>query len=231
MPPALVKNLQECCPALTAIRCTDALEVLGSNDCISDDDWVSLMQASARLLHIELAIYRFQLDLGEQLVRLHGQWLETVVLKADSGTEFSFASVGKILHKCPKLVSFSLSHVGPTLSPEANEGLFSLPWKCLRLERIKLETCACHVETPISPAVVVKKGVAASVPDSETNLEFMTRVSEHGWRLDRAPEEMAEDFFYSKQVRRLRNRVFERVINLPRMHRVSIEGYEYVRRT
>lgn len=229
--PALVKNLQECCPALTANRCTDALEVLHSNDCISDEDWVSLMQASTRLLHIELAVSRFRLDLGEQLVLLHGQWLETVSLTVDSGTELSFASVGKILHKCPKLVSFSLSHVGPTLGSEANEGLFSLPWKCLRLERIKLKTCACHVETPSSPAVAVKKGVVALVPDSETDLEFMARVLEHGWRLDRAPEEKAEENFYTKQVRRLRNRVFERVIDLPRMHSVSIEGYEYFRRT
>ncbi|KAI9232723.1 MAG: hypothetical protein BYD32DRAFT_427648 [Podila humilis] len=229
--PALVKNLQECCPALTAIRCTDALEVLHSNDCISDEDWVSLMQASTRLLHIELAVYRFRLDLGEQLVRLHGQWLETVSLTVDSGTELSFASVGKILHNCPKLVSFSLRHVGPTLSSEANERLFSLPWKCLRLENIKLETCACHVETPVSPAVVVKKGVVALVSDSETDLEFMTRISEHGWRIDRAPEDRVEGNFYIKQVRRLRNKVFERVIDLPRMHSVSIEGYEYFRRT
>ncbi|KAG0027386.1 hypothetical protein BGZ82_009023, partial [Podila clonocystis] len=235
----LTKNLRECCPVFTSIHCICVEEALSSGESMSDSDYVLLMQASARLVHMELAVSNFQLDLGDQLARLHGNWLETVALTMNTGTAFSFSSVGKILQKCPVLVSFSLSHLHKTQSSDANAGLFLKPWQCPKLERIKLQSCVRSTKSALhrdSSDVVTTGQTSRGIldgtsgltraPDSDRDLEFLQKISQHGWRFDRDLRMVAKEMLEVDEVWALRDSVFERLLELPRMCSVSIEGYE-----
>ncbi|KAG0016447.1 hypothetical protein BGZ81_011200, partial [Podila clonocystis] len=231
---ALTNNLRVCCPAFTSIQCISVEEVLFSGESMSDYDYVQLMQASARLVHMEMAVSNFQLDLGDQLAGLHGNWLETVALTMVTGTAFSFSSAGKILQKCPALVSFSLSHLHETQSSDAIAGLFLNPWQCPKLERMKLQSWSVlhrdssDVVTTGQTSTGTFDGTSglARAPDLDRNFEFLQKISQHGWRFDRDLRMVAEEMLEFEEVWALRNRVFERLLELPRMCSFSIEGYE-----
>ncbi|KAI9232724.1 MAG: hypothetical protein BYD32DRAFT_475158 [Podila humilis] len=254
----LCKNLRECCPALTTVRCGRTWTGGWPGD-MTDDDCVSMIQVSAHLVHVELDVGVFKIDLGQVLLDAHGQWLETLVMIVYKGTTFSFESLGKILQTCPTLVSFEMrcierigedglsdnglglemwgSYSSQDLYHEPwqcpSKGLYLVPWQCPRLERVRLEKCVCKMNLIFShghgSAVEVEQD-GAHGGEGLDDSEFLAKILVHGWMLDRDLGTMAVEMVNVEEMWFLRDKVFERILEQPRMRSFSIEGYEYSKR-
>ncbi|KAF9332604.1 hypothetical protein BG006_004527 [Podila minutissima] len=197
----LSRNLRECCTSLKAIKALNASNVLLSDETMWEEDCISMIQASPRLMQMELAVETVRFALCNRLVELHGDWLETVALHMVTGTKFSFASANEVLRSCVMLVSFEMHLMEWCWRIRSNMDLFRRRWNCPRLARFKLEM----------------------------DLEFMRDISVYDWTLGSGPEE-DEDVIYPRRMRLLRGWVFERLVDLPRMQSISIDDYKYERR-
>lgn len=232
----LSRNLRECCKSLKAIKALNASSVLLSDKIMWGEDCISMIQASPRLMQMELAVETVGLSLCNALVELHGDWLETVALHMVTGTRFSFVGANKVLRSCPMLVSFEMHLMEWCWRIHSNMGLFRRRWNCPRLARFKLVRCVCLRETDGQEAYFRDDdGVAkADVNYQEMDLEFMRDVSVYGWTLGSGPEEAEdaedEDVIYPRRVRLLRGWVFERLVDLPRMQSINIDDFKYERR-
>ena len=97
------------------------------------------------------------------------------------------------------------------------------------MEHFKLVRCTRHpVKVPSSHKTASERALLAR--ESEMDSEFLKRVLVNGWRFDRGPHEIALPKMDLKEIRRLRNRVFKRLLDMPRMYIISVEGYEFSRR-
>ncbi|KAG0332476.1 hypothetical protein BG000_009978 [Podila horticola] len=214
--PTLTRNLRECCPALTSLRCVRAAEAVSAGKCMVDESTVLLLkEASSQLVQVELAVYAFEGEIPASLIQIHGRWLESVALYMYRGDEGTFRGAGMVLSACPNLASFAMCFDDPPEEYRVSGAMFLDPWECPRLEWIKLDRC-------VSEWVDDDQG-------EDKGFALDDKLSEQGWVLKRAPKENGMRIFVDR-VRHFKDRVLERVVGLARMRDISIENYDYVRR-
>lgn len=191
------------------------------------------------------------------LERLHGQWLERVELRSYTGDSLTFTGASKILHCCPSLVKFGIRLCKQPRSPEAVQSLFLDTWQNPRMEWFWLKHCvSCLIEVPFKHrgvdvdtshhgqvgtmmttaestgnGEVVQHGEETRlVRESDMELEFLKKISACGWRLESSPDKWVENSLDAREVRQLRDRVFQRLLGLSCMRHIGVEGDKYVRR-
>lgn len=196
---------------------------------ISNNDYVTLMQSSPRLVHVEIAHKTIGMKPAEALLRLHGRWLEIVVLTSEKGSTFTFASANRLLSSCPNLISFELTLRARPEMPDLAQSLFQDDWQNPRMERFKLVRCTRRLVGMFSSHKTLSERARLAC-ESAMDSELLKRVLVNGWGFDRGLHEKLGPKMDLTEIRRLRNRVFMRLLDLPRMHSISVEGYEFSRR-
>ncbi|KAG0096062.1 hypothetical protein BGZ93_005078, partial [Podila epicladia] len=137
---AIAKNIHECCPHLTSIRCLDGTSFRGKSWLLCDNEILQLMMCTTRhLVHFEMEMVEFTSELCDALLAAHAQHLETVHIYVYGKNPDTLVHGGRVLAACENLKSFALASACNAWSPKDGLVLLEQPWKSTQLEAFWLD--------------------------------------------------------------------------------------------
>ncbi|KAG0351524.1 hypothetical protein BG005_008972 [Podila minutissima] len=249
------RALREHCPRLERIQCTHrSFGASRHTDEAQDADLGTLIQATPRLLHFTCKAMTLTNVVCQALLR-HATWMDTLELHLFIGDEESVRNVGRLLTSCSSLRRLKVKY--EQSMETADLGWLGDSWGCRNLESIDLAGLTKFTGLGIPRtgnyinnddtgtnwyrkikeivAITTNKldGWPAEVPlyhSRSRDQAFLDSFASEGW--------VHRPYFFehggmhpalSTEAWKLRDWVFERVGRLPRIHRIQVELYEYLR--
>ncbi|KAF9305718.1 hypothetical protein BGZ74_009167 [Mortierella antarctica] len=137
---AIARNIRECCPHLTSIRCLDGTSFRFTSLLLCESEILLLMACTTRhLVHFEMEMVQFTSEICHALLTAHAQHLEMVHIYVHDKDRDTLVHGGKVLAACKNLKSFALAGACNAWTPKDGLILLEQPWKSSRMEAFWLD--------------------------------------------------------------------------------------------
>ncbi|KAG0341945.1 hypothetical protein BG000_007495 [Podila horticola] len=225
----LVANLRAC-PFLNAIQCEGHFA--------DEEDASLLIRAATRLLHLELTVIQFSACILGALMG-HAKWIESLKLRLREDDEVNSRSLAITLDRCTNLRSLDIVRRAIDVEyPDPRLNWIDSPWNAPRLESISLLGLTYPYVSGAETGVFLANSWLANSRSQaqrqaaiESKRGLAQSCLDQGWAFDRCTTVGYDDKRISDSARAIRDAVFRRVSDSPRMHKIVIEDFTYLNKS
>lgn len=237
----IARNIQECCPHLTSIRCLEGTSHRNRTWLLCNQEILLLLTATPRLVHFEMEMVELTAEIGDALAA-HAQYLETVHIYVE-GMGDTLVHGAKILADCPNLKSFALASACNAWAPKDGLVLLEQPWKSAMLESFWLDgiwyngdrdDIAGDYEDFFEPdpddLEKDRGGCGVGMNQESERKETGKILSRYGWEQEGRSCSDDHDALGSRYANQLLRRLLQRVVVMPKVRGVSVNKFNFVKK-
>lgn len=223
----LAKILRESCPSLNAIQCEGGFEFE------EEDNAVLLIQTPTRLLHFGLTVAPLSMRICDALVDHAG--LESLKLRLREYNAVNTHILAGIFERCTNLRSIDIALGYSEVDyPDPRLSWVDLPWKMPHLEKISLSgltypyVSGAQISIALATSFFTDSASRAQRQVDESKCGLAQSFLDQGWAFDHCSTAGYDDRRISDSARAIRDIIFRRVRDSPRMHTIVIEDFTYM---
>ncbi|KAF9309722.1 hypothetical protein BG003_009432 [Podila horticola] len=252
----LTRTLRENCPKLQSIRCYESDDSGSAEETLEEGKILDLIKIPSLLVDISIVRQVFTTKVCLALLD-HAVYLESVNLSFIEGNEETVRNVGRILAACPNLKNLRACCLnGDGLHDLSLDWFDVRSWKCPNIEMIDLDGFSLYcgeLSGTGSPAgsgsaqvagafegqgqksvhggtgrARKKRGAPLPLQHQEVDRKFLELIASEGWTNEPFRFARPKDPAIHQATRMIRNMVFDRTWDNPRIHRIKVESFMYV---
>ncbi|KAG0348103.1 hypothetical protein BG004_006078 [Podila humilis] len=243
---AFARNLREFCPDLHTICRKNFMDDRARNASRAEAaelEVVALIEASRRLVSLDLPIYKMTPRIYCRLLDLHEHFLTEINLRVSKITLDNLSGLKAIVNRCSNLVSLTVIQSYSTKYSTSMHivKILDTEWCCPKLRNISLKrfTAEYELKEGLKPKEAnpqyaknrrqIQAGSGLPPRHPEEDRGFYAGIVRQGWRNIKYPQPSAWSDSIPPTLRDLRNLVFDRIGGLPSMKRIRLENLYYSR--